>query len=115
MAMHFRNRRGEHVDLRAFTASEAKQEFGRVLDAAARDGAVTITRHDQPRAVLLAIDEFEALVAGGARTLDALSAEFDGLLETMQTSKARKGMAAAFAASPAQLGRAAVAAARKRG
>jgi len=32
----------------------------------------------------------------------------------MQTPKARKGMAAAFNASPAELGRAAVKAARKR-
>jgi antitoxin Phd len=40
--------------------------------------------------------------------------EFDKLLARMQTAKARKGMAAAFNATPAKLGRAAVKAARKK-
>jgi hypothetical protein len=44
-----------------------------------------------------------------------LSREFDALLARMQTSAARAGMKAAFQAPPKQLGRAAVAAARKRG
>ena len=44
-----------------------------------------------------------------------LSAQLDDLLQRMQTPQARKGMKAAFNASPAELGRAAVgAAARKR-
>ena len=47
--------------------------------------------------------------------LDTLSGEFDALLARMQAPKARAGMKAAFDASPKQLGRAAVAAARKRG
>lgn len=98
-----------------FTATDAKNEFGRVLDTALQTGAVVITRHDAPKAVLLAVDEFDALVAAGARTLDTLSAEFDELLARMQTSTARQGMTDAFNATPARLGRAAVAAAKKRG
>ena len=47
--------------------------------------------------------------------LDVLSSEFDALLARMQTAKARKAMRAAFSASPEQLGKAAVAAARKQG
>lgn len=46
--------------------------------------------------------------------LDNRGAEFDDLLARMQTSKARKGMKAAFDASPTELGRAAVEAAGKR-
>jgi hypothetical protein len=46
--------------------------------------------------------------------LSDLTAEYDVLLARMQTPKAKKGMAAAFNASPAELGRAAVKAARKR-
>ena len=49
------------------------------------------------------------------RALETLSGEFDALLARMQTPRARAGMTAAFNASPAQLGKAAVAAARKRG
>ena len=98
-----------------FTATNAKNEFGRVLDAAVEKGAVAITRHDTPRAVLLSIEEFERLAAAGERTLDALSGEFDELFARMQTPKARKGMAEAFDAPPRRLGRAAVAAAKKRG
>jgi hypothetical protein len=41
-------------------------------------------------------------------TFDALSTKFESLLERLQTPAARKGMEAAFNASPAALGRAAV-------
>jgi antitoxin Phd len=44
--------------------------------------------------------------------LDELTDEFDALLERMQTPRSKAGMAAAFDATPAELGRAAVTAAR---
>ncbi len=97
------------------TATEAKNEFGRVLERVLQGGMVVITKHDTPKAVLLSLDEFNALAPATERTLDTLSAEFDALLAQMQTPKARRGMKAAFGASPKVLGRAAVAAARKRG
>jgi len=78
-------------------------------------GVVVITKHDAPKAVLLSVDEFNALAHAPSHALDSLSGQFDALLARMQTPKARAGMKAAFAASPKQLGRAAVAAARKRG
>lgn len=111
----FHNSKGERVAMPTVTATDAKNEFGRVLDTAIEKGAVVITRHDAPKAVLLAIDEFDELVAAGERALDTLTTEFDVLLARMQTSMARHGMAAAFNATPARLGRAAVAAAKKRG
>ena len=76
---------------------------------------MVITQHDAPKAVLLSVDEFTALTRATEGTLDTLSAEFDALLARMQTPRARAGMKAAFAASPKELGKAAVAAARKRG
>jgi len=76
---------------------------------------VVITKHDAPKAVLVSVDEFNALAGAAESKLDTLSSEFDALLARMQTRKARAGMKAAFDASPKQLGRAAVAAARKRG
>jgi antitoxin Phd len=58
------------------------------------------------RAVLLSLAEFESLVSARSQTPHALSNEFDELLANMQTPKSRKGMKAAFNASPAQPGRA---------
>jgi len=53
-----------------------------------------------------------AVLAG---VLTRREGDFDALLAGMQTPKARAGMKAAFDATPRELGRAAVAAARKRG
>jgi len=110
----FRNSRGELVDLPTVAASRFKNEFGAIFEQAALGGAVAITRHDAPKAVLLSYAEFESLVKSRTPALDDLSAQFDGLLARMQSRRARKGMAAAFDASPARLGRAAVKAAARR-
>ena len=96
------------------TATLAKREFGGVLERVIRGERVVITKHDAPKAVLLSVDEFEALARAAARPLDALSDEFDALLARMQAPKARAGMKAAFKASPKELGKAAVAAVRMR-
>lgn len=111
----FRNRRGGKAETASVTATDAKRDFGGVLDRVMRGGAVVITKHDTPRAVLISVDEFDALSRAGATMLDTLSEQFDAMFERMQTPKARAGMKAAFDASPKQLGKAAVAAARKRG
>ena len=110
----FRNSQGALVDIPSVAATLAKNEFGAILDRATHGGAVAITRHDTVKAVLLSREEFESLAQGRSRSLDNLGAEFDDLLDRMQSPKAKKGMDAAFNASPAKLGRAAVKAARKR-
>lgn len=111
----FRNSRGEALKPSSVSASEAKSEFGRVLEMAIQGGAVVITKHDSPKAVLISVENFNALSGAAQTKLDTLSHEFDALLAGMQTSKARRGMKAAFAASGRRLGKAAVAAARSRG
>jgi antitoxin Phd len=111
----FRNRRGEQVEASSFTATDAKKQFGQVLELVLRGGVVVITKHDAPKAIVLSMDEFDALTQGAESRLDSLSADFDAMLARMQTPRARAGMKAAFGASPKELGRAAVAAARKRG
>ena len=111
----FRNSRGETLEPSSVTASEAKNEFGRVLDMVIQGGAVVITKHDAPKAVLISVENFNALSGAAETKLDALTHEFDALLAQMQTVKARLGMKTAFAASAKQLGKAAVAAARSRG
>ena len=90
-----------------FSASDAKNEFGQVLDAALEKGAVMITKHDAPKAVLLSLERFDALSKGTADDLDSLSAEFDELLARMQQPPAGKGMNRLFTASSTELGRAA--------
>ena len=107
----FRNNQGELVDIPSIASTDVKNAFGTMLDRVAGGGPVAITRHDAPRAVLVSFEEFQSLARSRLHALDALDAEFDGLLDRMQTERARRGMAAAFDAPPATLGRAAVKAA----
>jgi antitoxin Phd len=108
----FRNRDGKLVDLPTVAASRFKNEFGAILEQAALGGAVAITKHDTPKAVLMSYAEFEALTKSSAPALDDLSDRFDELLQGMQQPTAKAAMAAAFDATPEELGRAAVKAAR---
>jgi prevent-host-death family protein len=96
------------------SATEAKNEFGRILEKAIQGETVVITRHDAPKAVLMSVDQFDRLSGAPQVELEMLSSEFDDLLARMQTPRARSGMKSAFEASPKQLGRAAAAVARKR-
>jgi prevent-host-death family protein len=95
------------------SSTEAQNEFGRVLDLAARDQVVVITRHNAPRAVLISADRFRALAGAEAVMLDTLTNEFDALLARMQTPEVRAGTERGFRTTPEQMGRAAVAAARR--
>jgi antitoxin Phd len=102
------NRRGQFVSPASMSATAAKNEFGRALETALRDGYVIITKHDQPKAVLVAFDEFEALTRSHNPKLEALSAEFDRLLESMQSPHARSVIQSVFESSSEELGRAAL-------
>jgi antitoxin Phd len=114
-ALTYRNRQGELVDVPSVTASELKTDFGTILERAMVGGAVAITKHGQHKAVLISQAEFDALTKARSASLDELTKEFDdALLRRMQTPAARKGMAAAFNATSAQLGNAAVRASAKR-
>jgi antitoxin Phd len=111
---HFRNHRGELVETPVFSASDAKNAFGRILDAAVRSGMVTITRHDEPRAVILSIEEYRTLAGARESALDTLSGEFDAMLARMQAPSARKAMQAAFDTPTRELGQLAVKGARRK-
>ena len=111
-SLTFRNSDGELVDVPTVAATRFKNEFGAIFEQAALGGAVAITKHNTPKAVLVSYAEFEALTRSGSPALDELTDEFDGLLAGMQTTAARSAMASAFDATPEQLGRAAVRAAR---
>jgi prevent-host-death family protein len=96
------------------TATEAKTRFGPLLETAIRGGAVVITKHDTPKAVLISMAEFEALSGARQPDLKALSKEFDGLLARLQAPASRRALKSAFDAAPKELGRLAVANQRRR-
>jgi prevent-host-death family protein len=114
MAVTVRNRRGEPIEVETFSATEAKNSFGEVLDHAIAKGIVAITRRDKPRAVVLSIEEYEALTPRLQDPLEKLRGEFDALVERMQTKEARAAGRALFTASGRRLGSAARAAAARR-
>ena len=104
----YRNSQGELVDLSTVAASRFKNEFGSIFEKATHGGAVAITKHDTPRAVLISYEEFKALVRARSPALEDLNSQFDRLLARMQTPAAKKGAAAAFDSSPEELGRTAL-------
>ncbi len=97
------------------TATQAKNGFGPLLEKAIQGSAVVITKHDQPKAVLLSVAEYEALVSHREPSLATLAKEFDSLLVRMQSISNRRGLEVAFNASPDEIGRLAVANAKRRG
>lgn len=107
-ALQLRNPLGDNVDVPEFSATEAKNSFGRVLDAASSQGMVAITKRDRPTAVVLSLDAYQALLDARDQALGSLSHEFDALLLQMQTPTSRQGMMDAFDTSPEELGAAAL-------
>ena len=77
---------------------------------------VLITKHDAPEAVVLSMDEFLALTEmhQGERQLNLLRDQFDAQLAAMQTPEAKAAGRRLFAASPRELGQAALAGAQRR-
>ncbi|HEV3039703.1 MAG TPA: type II toxin-antitoxin system prevent-host-death family antitoxin [Candidatus Angelobacter sp.] len=111
-----RNRQsGKIQPVASYAATKAKNEFGNMLEKVIQGETVMITKHDAPKAVMISIGQFNSLSRSAQSHLDSLSSEFDALLARMQSSDFCSAMDAAFRASPRQLGKAAVVAARNRG
>lgn len=96
-------------------ATKVKNQMGHVLDRVIQGEIVLITRHETPKAAVIPMAEFEKLSRPTGDRLGALSSKYDAMLARMQSPAARKGMKAAFDASPKQLAQAALAFARRRG
>ena len=111
--LRYRNARGEVVTVETIPAEELKNAPGSVLDRAATGRAVAVTRRSAPRAVILSIEDFQALARDRSPGLGELESRFDELVASMQTKESRAAVAALFRASAEDLGRASVAAARK--
>ena len=97
------------ADATEVSASDAKNGFGAMLDRVARGIPVAITKHDKPVAMLISIEAYRALVPPPDAALRSLASEFDAMYGRMQQPDAAEAMQRAFAMTPAELGRAAVA------
>ena len=91
----------------SISATEAQNNFGRVLGRAKRDGRVFITRYDQPEAVVLSIEEYDALTGRVPVDLEALEREFDQMLLRMQRPEHGRAVDQLFQMTGSQLGEAA--------
>ncbi len=104
LKLTFRNSHGQLVDIATVAATKVKNEFGAILEQTMHSGAVAITRHDTPKAVLLSFAEFESLVNERNRSLDDLNAEFDELLAHMQRPSARQGCCSCLSCFSGRIG-----------
>lgn len=92
------------------TSTELKRTLGETLDQAARGRRIRIARHGRTadRLVVMREADLIALEARAKSPLDALRAEFDVMVEQMQSPAARKAAASVGTASATELGDAAV-------
>ena len=103
------------AEMPTISATELKNATADVFEQVAARRAVAITRHDKPRAVLLSIDQYEALTAQHTPPwLEKLHEEYSGLLDRMQGPEQRAAAEKLFKATPEELGEAALWAAQQR-
>ena len=96
----------------AVSAAGAKS-IGQVLEATERGNVIAITRYGRVRAVLVPVDQYRRLT-DREPDLGELDREFADMLSAMQSRRSRAAVDAVFEAAPAELGRAAATAARRR-
>jgi PHD/YefM family antitoxin component YafN of YafNO toxin-antitoxin module len=97
--------------LPAVPASDVKKRGWRgLMRTLVRDGAVVVTNHEEPEAVILRVDAYEALVdlveqtrSRAATELDALRQRFDERLAALRAPDAGDRLRA-LARRPARLG-----------
>lgn len=102
-------------DLASLTTVSATQLVGaiqRVTGTVLSEGAVVVTRHDEPTMVLVSVDRYLQLARASQPDLRDLTRQFDELVSHMQGPQAVANLANAFAMTPEELGAAAVRAAK---
>ena len=103
------------AEMPTISATELKNATADVFEQVAARRAVAITRHEKPRAVLLSVEQYEALTGQqNPDWLEKLHEEYRGLLDRMQGPKQRAAAKRAFNATPEELGEAAVWAAQQK-
>jgi len=103
------------AEMPSITATELKNATADVFEQVASRRAVAITRHDKPRAVLLSVEQYEALTGQqNPDWLEKLHEEYRGMLDRMQGPEQRAGAEKLFRATPEELGQAALWAAQQK-
>lgn len=102
----------ERAKMTSFSATDAQNNFGRVLQRVDRGEAVYITRYGEPEAVVVSAERYRELSGEAAPDLGKLTREFDAMVARMQTEEAEAGFDALFAMDAAALGKAALESAR---
>jgi antitoxin Phd len=80
----FRNSYGELVEIPTVAATRVKNEFAAILNQASSGGAVAITRHDIPKAVLIVVFH------GNIPSLELVTPQF--IPQFMWDKEVRQGM-----------------------
>jgi prevent-host-death family protein len=101
-------------ELPTITATELKNATADVFEQVAAKQAIAITRHEKPRAILLSVEQYEALAGQRPDWLEKLHEEYRGMLERMQGPEQRAGAEKLFRATPEELGQAALWAAQQK-
>jgi len=104
----------ESIDaVESFTITEFKERAREVIDLVEDHKAVAILRHKMPDAVLISARDYVEFVKLRRERLSFLTQRYDDMVARMQTPEATDGVDALFSASSEELGRAAVAAAKR--
>jgi antitoxin Phd len=104
----------ESIDaVESFTITEFKERAREVIDLVEDHKAVAILRHKMPDAVLISARDYVEFVKLRRERLSFLTQRYDDMVARMQTPEATAGVDALFSASSEELGRAAVAAAKR--
>lgn len=101
-------------ELPTITATELKNATADVFEQVAAKQVIAITRHEKPRAILLSVEQYEALTGHRPEWLEKLHEEYRGMLERMQGPEQRAGAEKLFRATPEELGQAALWAAQQK-
>ena len=102
------------AEMPTISATELKNATADVFEQVASRRAVAITRHDKPRAVLLSVEQYEALTGQqNPDWLEKLHEEYRGMLDRMQGPEQRAAAEKLFKATPEGLGEAALWAAQQ--
>ncbi|WP_426699728.1 type II toxin-antitoxin system Phd/YefM family antitoxin [Rhodanobacter sp. Col0626] len=105
---------GHTTRLQTMPSSAAKNGFAELVETVARSSKpVLITRNKRPAVVVLSVDEYQRLLGAAPDPLAPLRDRFASIVTGMQTEPAKQAVDALFAATPAQLGKAATKAAGK--
>jgi len=99
--------------IESFTITEFKEQARDVIDLVAECKAVAILRHKTPEVVLIPVHDYIELVKLRRERLNVLTQRYDEMVSRMRTPEAAVGVDALFKATPEELGRAAVTAAKR--